>query len=492
MESGNRMAVSNLRWNFDNSYARLPTLFFSRHDPAPVRAPHLIALNQGLASQLGLDLEAIDRSQSAAIFSGNLLPSGADPIALAYSGCQFGYFTTLGDGRAILLGEIVAPDGRRFDLQFKGSGRTVYSRGGDGLAALGPMLREYLISEAMHALGIPTTRSLAVVATGQAVYRERPLPGAVLTRVAASHIRVGTFEHFAASSDVANLRILADYTIRRHYPEALETENPCLSFLEAVLERQIDLVARWLGVGFVHGVMNTDNMAISGETIDYGPCAFIDNYDPQTVFSSIDHQGRYAFCNQPRIAQWNLARFAETLLPLIDPDRSRALEMAGAVIRSVQDRFQLRWLEELRAKLGLFNAEAEDAALAQELLDWMHRHSADYTNTWRQLPCDPAPAHDEPAVDEYASWHRRWRERLARQETPVPALIERMQRKNPAIVPRNLHVEQALAAAELGDISFLERLVAALADPFSERPGIEAYRQPLDAGGRCYRTFCGT
>jgi len=485
------MAASSISWNFDNSYVRLPAPFYHRHNPTTVRAPQLVVLNQGLAHQLGLDPQAVGGSQWAAFFCGNELPPGCDPIAQAYSGCQFGSFTTLGDGRAILLGEIVAPDGGRFDLQYKGSGRTVYSRGGDGRAALGPMLREYLISEAMHALGIPTTRSLAVVATGEAVYRDRPLPGAVLTRVAASHIRVGTFEHFAAKSDLENLRILVDYTIRRHYPDALEANNPCMRLLEAVLDRQAELVAHWLGVGFVHGVMNTDNMAISGETIDYGPCAFLDSYDPHTVFSSIDHRGRYAFDNQPRIAQWNLARFAETLLPLIDPQPALALEMASAMIGSFQDQFQRRWLEELRAKLGLFNAEPEDAALAQELLDWMHRHSADYTNTWRRIADDP-PRADDIAAREYAPWHQRWRERLGRQEISVPAAIERMHRRNPVIVPRNLHVEQALAAAEEGDLTFFENLIQVLADPYNERPGIEAYRQPFDAGGKCYRTFCGT
>ncbi|NBU41829.1 MAG: YdiU family protein, partial [Planctomycetia bacterium] len=377
-------------WRFDNSYARLPDPFFSRTTPEPVRAPALVAFNEPLAADLGLDAAALGGS-AAAVFAGNDVPPGAEPLAQAYAGHQFGHFTNLGDGRAILLGEHVAPDGRRFDIQLKGSGRTPYSRNGDGRAALGPMLREYLVSEGMHALGIPTTRSLAVAATGEAVLRERPLPGAVLTRVAASHIRVGTFEYAAALGDPALLPALLDHAIARHYPEITAADDKAAAFLDAVIERQAALVARWMLVGFVHGVMNTDNMALSGETIDYGPCAFLDVYDPATTFSSIDHAGRYAYANQPAIAHWNLARLAESLLPLVPGGEEAALETARGIVDTFRARFERHYLAGARAKLGLVTAEEGDAALFAAILQWMHETGADFTATFAGLAALDAP-----------------------------------------------------------------------------------------------------
>ncbi|MCJ8501383.1 protein adenylyltransferase SelO [Desulfatitalea alkaliphila] len=378
-------------WNFDNSYARLPEAFYVRLNPEAVRMPKMVVFNTVLAQSLGLNPAALEGDEGAAVFAGNRIPEGSEPLAQAYAGHQFGGFTMLGDGRAILLGEQVTPQGDRFDIQYKGSGRTPFSRQGDGRAALGPMLREYIISEALHALGIPTTRSLAVVTTGEQVFRETALPGAVLTRTAASHIRVGTFEYAAARGIPNGVRTLADYTIRRHFPDLAAADNPYLSLLEAVMERQACLVARWLLVGFIHGVMNTDNISLCGETIDYGPCAFMDAYDPNTVFSSIDHNGRYAYGRQPQIAQWNLARFAETLLPLIHDDAQKALSIANEAISGFSDTFRRYWLQGMRAKLGLLNAEAADGALAEELLGCMQRHGADFTNTFRDLTTGSTP-----------------------------------------------------------------------------------------------------
>lgn len=378
-------------WNFENSYARLPDAFYVRLNPVPVRAPKLVVFNVALAQDLGLNPEALKGEEGAAVFSGNRIPEGAEPLAQAYAGHQFGSFTMLGDGRAILLGEQVTPKGERFDIQYKGSGKTPFSRQGDGRAAMGPMLREYIISEGLHALGIPTTRSLAVVTTGEPVFRESALQGAILTRVAASHLRVGTFEYAVAYGDPNAVRTLADYTIRRHFPDLAEAGNPYLALLEAVMERQASLVARWLLVGFIHGVMNTDNMALSGETIDYGPCAFMDAYDPDTVFSSIDYNGRYAYGQQPQIARWNLARFAETLLPLIHGDPQEGVSMANEAISGFSETFRHDWLAGMRAKLGLLTQEVDDGTLVEDLLDCMHRHAADFTNTFRDLASDSLP-----------------------------------------------------------------------------------------------------
>ena len=375
-------------WRFDNTYSRLPDSFFSPAKPATAKAPRLSILNRRLADDLGLDLNGVSPEAAASLFSGQDLPNGSNPIAQAYAGHQFGGFTMLGDGRAILLGEHRSPAGHLVDIQFKGAGRTAYSRGGDGFAALGPMLREYIISEAMFALDIPTTRSLAVATTGETVYRQTRLQGAILTRVAASHIRVGTFEYVAARGDEANLRVLADYTINRHYPELADSPNRYLEFFRAVLDRQAALIARWQLVGFIHGVMNTDNMAISGETIDYGPCAFMNAYSADTVFSSIDHAGRYAYRNQPAIAQWNLARFGETLIPLIDPEQEKAIAIATEVLGEYPALFQEYWLDGMRAKLGMQSAEPDDLDLVQSLQAWMEKSKADFTNTFRYLSAD--------------------------------------------------------------------------------------------------------
>lgn len=475
-------------WRLDNSYARLPDVFHARVNPTPVARPHLVVFNRALATSLGLDPDAVGTPAAGPLWTGNERPEGAEPIAQAYAGHQFGHFTRLGDGRAILLGEQQTPDGRRCDIQWKGAGPTPWSRRGDGRAALGPMLREYLISEAMAALGIPTTRSLAVAATGEPVFREEPLPGAVLTRVAASHIRVGTFEYLAARGDPDALRLLADHALRRHYPGPAETANPALALLEQGVERQAWLLAQWMRVGFVHGVMNTDNMAISGETIDYGPCAFLDAYDPGAVFSSIDHQGRYAFGNQPSIAAWNLARWAETLLPLLHPDPESALELARPVAESFATRFQRHWLDAGCAKLGLFDAQEEDGSLLDELLDWMQANRADYTRTFRSL--DPA---GEPLAPDLAGWQRRWVGRLARQPQSAAAVAARRRSHNPAVIPRNHEVEAALAEATTrGDLARFHRLLAAVSRPYEDAGQPESLLHPPPPGTPPCRTFCGT
>ncbi|MCC7124394.1 MAG: YdiU family protein [Acidobacteria bacterium] len=475
-------------WRLEHSYTTLPPLLFSRVTPTPVRAPHLVIFNTALAQALGLDAVALNSSDGASVFAGNSLPYGADPIAQAYAGHQFGGFTTLGDGRAILLGEQITPEGRRVDVQLKGPGLTPYSRRGDGRAALGPMLREFIISEAMHGLGIPTSRSLAVVATGEPVYRERTLAGAVLTRVAASHIRVGTFEWAGAHRDTAALTALADYTRQRHYPELADHPEPHLALFDAIVERQAQLIARWQLVGFIHGVMNTDNMAVSGETLDYGPCAFMDRYDPLTVFSSIDQQGRYSYGNQPAIGQWNLARLAEAMLPLFDAVQERAIELATASLDRYAERFQQHWLDGMRAKLGLFAAEADDAALVDDLLAWMERAGADFTNTFRDLSSPEARSSDEA----FRTWESRWLARRQRQPQTEEDVRARMDAHNPAVIARNHKVEGALAAAtERGDLSPLERLLSALSRPFDRTRDLTEFAPPT-ATDVPYRTFCGT
>jgi serine/tyrosine/threonine adenylyltransferase len=488
-------------WCLEHTYAELPQLFHAHVDPTPVSAPRLVVFNRPLATSLGLDAAALDSPEGARIFAGNVLPPGARPIAQAYAGHQFGHFTALGDGRAILLGEQVTPSGPRMDIQLKGAGRTRFSRGGDGRAALGPMLREYIISEALYALGIPSTRSLAVVMTGEPVYREDELDGAVLTRVASSHIRVGTVQWAAAHDDREALRALADYTRARHYPEIAEGPGSHLALFDAVVERQARLVARWQLAGFIHGVMNTDNMALSGETIDYGPCAFMDAYDPGTVFSSIDHGGRYAFGNQPPVAQWNLARLAEAMLPLFDPDIDRAVERATASLDRFAGLFERHWLDGMRAKLGLFTGEREDSALVDDLLAWMQRRSADFTNTFRMLTsarltrrASSADAELEAASadPELEGWQRRWEARRERQPQAPAEADALMRRHNPAFIPRNHKVEEALQAATLaGDFSVMERLLDVLATPYDHERDEPAFTAPGDRG-RPYRTFCGT
>jgi uncharacterized protein YdiU (UPF0061 family) len=475
---------------FDNSYARLPDRFFARQAPLPVAAPRIVRINTDLAAILGIDPAALD----AELLGGNRVAAGSTPIAQAYSGHQFGGFSpVLGDGRAVLLGEIVAPGGQRYDMQLKGSGRTPFSRGGDGRAALGPVLREYIMGEAMHAFGIPTTRALAAVTTDQPVFRETALPGAILTRIAASHLRVGTFQYFASHGDVEGLRTLADYAIDRHYPECAG-DYP--AFLRAVVARQAELVARWMLVGFIHGVMNTDNVAISGETIDYGPCAFMDTYDPAIVFSSIDQDGRYAYGNQPRITGWNLARFAEALLPLLAPAQEEAIEIAKAEIASFGIRFEAVYLAGLRRKIGLDTERDGDDDLTQDLLRHMQEGGADWTLTFRAL-ADAAAGDDGPAralfspAAAFDAWAPAWHARLAAE--PLPDRTTAMRAINPLYIPRNHLVEAALAAAvQHGDYAPFETLLDVLAHPFDERPGLERFTLPPRPEERVLATFCGT
>lgn len=480
-------------WRLEHSYAELPSIFYTRQEPQPVRAPRLVLLNDELAKELGLSAEQLRSPAGIGLLSGCRTLPGSKPLAQAYAGHQFGYFTMLGDGRALLLGEQRAPDGKRVDIQLKGSGRTPYSRSGDGRAALGPMLREYVISEAMHSLGISTTRSLAVVATGQPIQRERELPGAVLTRVAASHLRVGTFQFAAAKGSLEELRALADYAIARHDPDLQGADQPYLAFLNRVISRQADLIASWQLVGFVHGVMNTDNMTISGETIDYGPCAFMDTYDPATVFSSIDSQGRYAYGNQPAIAAWNLARLAEALLPLLAEEQERAVTLAEQALAAFSDLHRQHWLAGMTRKLGLFQPVPEDEKLVSGLLRIMKTARADYTHTFRLLTLgDLEPGRLQIADTEgYGDWLSRWQERLQRQPESPEQARERMKRSNPAVIPRNHRVEEALEAAEQGELGPLHRLLAALRNPYAYSAEQEPYAElpPQDCA---YRTYCGT
>ncbi|MEP7306998.1 MAG: protein adenylyltransferase SelO [Acidobacteriota bacterium] len=479
-------------WHLEHTYAELPQIFHAPAAPTAVREPRLVAFNRPLATMLGLEPETLDRPEGAAIFAGNALPEGGRPIAQAYAGHQFGHFTVLGDGRAILLGEQITPSGARLDIQLKGAGQTRFSRRGDGRAALGPMLREYIISEAMHALGIPTTRSLAVVTTGEPVYRDTVLQGAVLTRVAASHIRVGTMQWAAAHEDEAATRAIADHTLARHYPELAESPEPYIALLDAILVRQASLIARWQLVGFIHGVMNTDNMALSGETIDYGPCAFMDGYDPATVFSSIDAGGRYAYRNQPPIAQWNLARLAEAMLPLFDRDTDKAVERAAAALDRFPELFERLWLDGMRAKLGLFTREDDDRLLINDLLAWMQRRSADYTNTFRWLTSGHLVGRSTNADPELAAWHHRLEGRRGRQPQSAAEAEALMQRHNPAFIPRNHKVEEALmAAAGSGDFSVMERLLEVLATPYDYERDLPTF-SASHSDERPYRTFCGT
>jgi uncharacterized protein YdiU (UPF0061 family) len=479
---------------FDNSYARLPARFHARLDPTPVKAPRLVKVNHGLAREMGLDPAWLESEQGIAVLAGNAVPAGAEPLAAAYAGHQFGHFVPqLGDGRAILLGEVVGPDGRRRDIQLKGSGPTPFSRRGDGRAALGPVLREYLVSEAMHALGIPTTRALAAVTTGEEVFRETALPGAIVARVASSHIRVGTFQYFAARGDIEGIKTLADHAIARHYPEAATDENPYRAFLEGVVARQAALVAQWLMVGFIHGVMNTDNMSVAGETIDYGPCAFMDAYDPGAVFSSIDHAGRYAYGNQPRIAQWNLTRLAETLLPLLAPEEEPALEAAKAALAGFGPAFQQAYLGGLARKIGLAELRDGDGDLAQDLLTLMAEAGADFTLAFRALGDDAALRTLFPDPAPIEAWLGRWRARLEADPQSPAARQAMMRAANPAFIPRNHQVEAVIAAAvQRGDFHPFEELLGVLARPFEDQPGAERFQLPPKAEERVLATFCGT
>ena len=488
-----------MRFGFLHTYGALPERFYSRVSPTPVANPELVVFNARLAEELGLDAAAIER-QAAGMLSGNHLPEDASPVAMAYAGHQFGGFVPqLGDGRAILLGEVKGRDGVLRDIQLKGAGATRFSRNGDGRAVIGPMLREYLISEAMYALGIPTTRSLAVVTTGEKVYRDRALPGAILTRVAASHVRVGTFQYFASRGDHEGLRVLLDYVIARHYPEARGADSPALAVLKEVTRRQAELITRWMLVGFIHGVMNTDNMAISGETIDYGPCAFMDEYDPKTVFSSIDSFGRYAYTNQPAIAQWNLARLAETLIGLIDPDTEKAVALATDVVQPFIDQFDGLFLAGMRRKIGLATEEDGDGELVRDLLTLMQESHADFTLTFRKLALLASDPAELPPLRESFSknsnidgWLREWQERSKRETSSADQRATNMRAVNPAFIPRNHRVEEALSAAESGDYGPFRKLVGILQRPYDAQPEVAEYGLPPQPQERVLQTFCGT
>ena len=498
------LAGQQVCFAFDNTFARLPEHFYARLDPTPVAAPRIVKINVELARELGLDADALTSEHGVAVLAGNRVADGAEPIALAYAGHQFGCFVPqLGDGRANLLGELVSRDGRRYDIQLKGSGRTPFSRGGDGRAALGPVLREYIVSEAMAALGVPTTRALAAVTTGEQVLRDTVLPGAVLTRVAASHLRVGTFQYFAARGDVEGLRMLADYAIARHYPEAVQAKEPYRALLEGVIARQAQLIAQWMLLGFIHGVMNTDNTSISGETIDYGPCAFMEAYDPAKVYSSIDHGGRYAYGNQPRVALWNLARLAESLLPVLVQEsgsKEAALVEANQALSAFEPQFEAAHVAGLRRKLGLVLEREGDAALAENLLQCMAANRADFTLTFRRL-CDAAAGpegdagvrvlFDDPAA--YDGWAAGWRRRLEEEFANGQARAAAMRRMNPAFIPRNHLVEAALEAANLRlDFQPFEDLLAVISRPYDERPELEKYSTPARPEECVLQTFCGT
>ena len=488
-------------FSFDNSYSRLPAHFYARLDPTPVAAPRMVRVNAELAASLGLDEDELVSPEGLQILAGNQVPEGAAPLALAYAGHQFGHFSPqLGDGRAVLLGEVIGRDGVRRDVQLKGSGPTPFSRRGDGRAALGPVLREYIVSEAMAALGVPTTRALAAVTTGEEIWRETVLPGAVLTRIAASHMRVGTFQYFAAQGDTEAVRQLADYAIARHYPEAAEAEHPYRALLAGVVARQAELVARWLLIGFIHGVMNTDNTSISGETIDYGPCAFLDVYDPGKVFSSIDQAGRYAYANQPRIAAWNVTRLAETLLPLLDNDEDAAVAAAEAVLAGFGPAFETAYFGGLRRKIGLATEQPGDRELAQDLLKRMAENEADFTLTFRRL-CDAAAGPEGDAVvrdlfadpTAYDAWAERWRSRLRDEPGGAQASAALMRSVNPAFIPRNHLVEEALnAAIERDDFAPFEQLLDVLSRPYVDNPAFARYATPPQPDERVLRTFCGT
>ena len=477
-------------WHFDNTYSKLSNTFKEEIKPTPVHDPELIILNKKLAKDLNLDFSKIDNKNLSQIFSGNILPKGSSTIAQAYAGHQFGHFTMLGDGRAVLLGEHLVNNSNRFDIQFKGSGRTSFSRSGDGRAVLGPMLREYIMSEAIHTLNIPTTRSLAVVKTGEKVVRENLLPGAILTRVASSHIRVGTFQYIAAKQNIDDLRTLVNYTINRHYPEINSSKNKALDLLNLVMERQCKLVVNWMRVGFIHGVMNTDNMAVSGETIDYGPCAFMDFYNPKTVFSSIDKLGRYSFSNQPPITKWNLTRLAECLIPLIDKNEDTAIKIATETIDNFQNIYENKWLNMMRDKLGLFGKDKNDLKLINDLLHWMESNQADYTNTFCHL-MNINSSNDSKYKDiNFINWFKQWENRVLINNGSIEKSINLMKKNNPTVIPRNHKVEEALEAANNNDLSLTNKLLSILNKPYDNQNDIENYKSP--SSNSEYQTFCGT
>ena len=478
-------------WHFDNTYSKLSNTFKEDIKPTPVHDPELIILNEQLATDLNLDFSKTKDKDLSFLFAGNSLPDGSNTIAQAYAGHQFGHFTMLGDGRAVLLGEHLSNKNKRFDIQFKGSGRTSFSRGGDGRAALGPMLREYIISEAINALNIPTTRSLAVVKTGEKVVRENLLEGAILTRVASSHIRVGTFQYIAARQNIEDLKTLVDYTIERHYPQIKSSKTKALDLLNLVMEKQCQLVVDWMRVGFIHGVMNTDNMTISGETIDYGPCAFMDQYHPKTVFSSIDKFGRYAYSNQPPITKWNLARFAECLIPLIDKNEEAAIKIATDVIDNFQNIYEKKWLNMMRDKLGLFGEDKNDRKLIDDLLNWIEKHKIDYTNTFchlMEIKIDDNTYKEEAFI----TWFEEWKKRSKLNNSSKEKQIELMKKNNPIVIPRNHKVEEALSEAYNGNLEKINKLNNVLKNPYSNQEDIAEYQVPAPTTNEKYQTFCGT
>jgi len=486
------MLSKEIGWNFDNTYSNLPESFISKTSPIPVKSPELIVFNYNLAKKLGLNFSSTETKDLSKLFSGNSLPEGSKSIAQAYAGHQFGHFTMLGDGRAVLMGEHISKNNERFDIQFKGSGQTPFSRNGDGRAALGPMLREYIISEAMHYLNIPTTRSLAVVKTGEDVIREDILQGAILTRVASSHLRVGTFQYVAMRKNESELKTLVDYTINRHYPNIKKSKTKALDLLKVLIELQTDLVVNWMRVGFIHGVMNTDNMSISGETIDYGPCAFMDTYDPQTVFSSIDELGRYAYFNQPSITKWNLARFAECLIPLIDPNKDKAIEIATEVINSFDKNYETKWINMMKDKLGLFGQDPKDQVLILDLLTWMHKNKADYTNTFCFLMNESVQNNKIYKNEDFLIWKKRWEDRLKLNNNDPKKILNLMKTVNPLVIPRNHKVEEVLESANNNDLNLLKKLIKVLENPYEKTHENIDYQSPAPFDGKKYKTFCGT
>lgn len=483
---------SNIGWNFDNSYDKLSPIFFSKIDINPVLSPKLVILNEALVKSLGLNSDGLRTDLGIEILSGNKVLEAGAYIAQAYAGHQFGHFTMLGDGRALLIGEQITPSGQKYDIQLKGSGKTPYSRGGDGRAALGPMIREYIISEAMHSLDIPTTRSLAVIKTGENIIRENKKDGAILVRTASSHIRFGTFQYIAAFGNDEQLKELADYSIKRHFPNIEDNKDKYINFLREVINKHAILVSKWQSVGFIHGVMNTDNMTISGETIDYGPCAFMDIYNPNTVFSSIDTSGRYSYKNQPIMAQWNLCRFAETLLPLLKENRDEAIEIAQNAISEFLEIYYLNWMKIMRSKLGMLNEEAQDKAIIEDLLSMMEKYNEDYTNTFIELTFNNFKNKGMFGSKEFEHWYKVWKDRLDRQEESKESIQNLMKKSNPYVIPRNHRVEEAIKKAESGDYGFMKRLLNIISNPYEYSIDKKDYSNPPEPSKYPYRTFCGT
>ena len=483
---------NKIDWKFYNSYLQLPKDMQSKQIPERAKNPKIVLINHGLSEVLGINISGLDEAYLASVFSGNQLPDGSDTVAMAYAGHQFGHFTILGDGRAILLGDHINRKKQRYEIQLKGAGKTEFSRNGDGKAALGPMIREYIISEAMYYLNIPTTRSLAVVKTDEKVIREKELVRAILTRVASSHIRVGSFQYFAYKKDEESLKSLVKYSIDRHFPEIKNDKNIYINLLDKFMDKQIDLVVNWMRIGFIHGVMNTDNMALSGETIDYGPCAFMDTYDPKTVFSSIDHFGRYAYYNQPSITKWNLARFAECIISFLSSDKDEAIKIATNKINEFDKKYEDKWLEMMRAKLGLLDSEKEDEVLILDLLQWMHSNKADYTNTFCKLMDEKVIIDNVYNNSDFLTWKERWKMRISKYKNKLNLVDEKMKFSNPLIIPRNHKVEDALRAAENGDMSLTENLLKILKKPYENKNYIKEFQVPEKYYKSNYKTYCGT